>query len=217
MDRLAAPWTVRPAPGLSILSRAPARARVAGAGAAHLHGNHGSLFPWASHRAALAGVATVGLRSLTRRQGAAVFAEAEGEGASGESDSVSSLLAALQGSWEDDVGLSISVKGTDVNFGDGTGPWEVSQKGSSLFLRGTRFIGSADAPAWEFPNGVQRTWSRPEPLSPEQENWRGIFLEYKAERLQLRRQLWASLVVEDSSRAEQLLELWNSGNASSLM
>ncbi|CAE7232114.1 FBXO21 [Symbiodinium necroappetens] len=121
------------------------------------------------------------------------------------------LLAALQGSWEDDVGLSISVTGTDVNFGDGSGPWEVKAKGSCLYLRGTRFIGSAEAPAWEFPNGVQRTWSRPEPLSAEQENWRELFLEYKAGRLQLRRQLWASLVVEDSSIAE-LQELWDSGN-----
>ena len=129
---------------------------------------------------------------------------------------IKNLLAALQGSWEDDVGLSISVTGTDVNFGDGTGPWEVQAKGSSLYLRGTRFIGSAEAPAWEFPNGVQRTWSRPEPLSAEQENWRELFLEYKAGRLQLRRQLWASLVVEDSSIAE-LQELWDSGNAATLI
>ena len=170
------------------------------------------------HPAVWAGATCLLQTARSRRWRCKLASNPKGADREGLRDDVNleNLLAALQGSWEDDVGLSISVTGTDVNFGDGSGPWEVKAKGSCLYLRGTRFIGSAEAPAWEFPNGVQRTWSRPEPLSAEQENWRELFLEYKAGRLQLRRQLWASLVVEDSSIAE-LQELWDSGNAATLI
>ena len=179
------------------------------------HGAHAAYRPQSkqkltrSNHAVLTSFAALGLRRLAiRGRWQCLAASERGE--------IEQLLEALQGVWEDDVGLSISVKGTDVDFGDGSGPWEVKAKGSSLYLRGTRFIGSPEAPAWEFPNGVQRTWSRPEPLSPEQETWRRVFLEYKAGRLQLRRQLWASLVVEDGERSKELLDIWNSGNATTL-
>lgn len=101
------------------------------------------------------------------------------------------LITSLQGSWapgfsghmstclldeEDDVGLSIEVKGNEVDFGDGTGVWRLTSDGEHLELRGTRFVGSREQPAWEFPNGVRRSWSRPSEVSPEQKKWKEVFM-----------------------------------------
>ncbi|CAJ1396006.1 unnamed protein product [Effrenium voratum] len=132
------------------------------------------------------------------------FATSVGEAAAEE------FLQSLQGSWEDDVGLSINVHGSEVDFGDGTGVWPILRGESEWELRGTRFKGDPDNPRWEFPNGMCRTWRRPEPLSAEHQAWRELFLDYKEQRLQLRRQLWSSLVHGDAVSAE-LQAKWDTG------
>lgn len=127
---------------------------------------------------------------------------------------IAGLIESLQGQWEDDVGLSIKVNGNEVDFGDGTGAWRLQADaltGLSLELRGTRFVGTKESPMWQFPNGVRRSWNRPEAITPEQLKWRELFLSYKAERQQLRRQLWSSLVAQETQRSTELVERWTSG------
>ncbi|CAK9111312.1 Myosin heavy chain kinase B (MHCK-B) [Durusdinium trenchii] len=141
------------------------------------------------------------------------------EGSTSCGDEFSELIESLQGCWEDDVGLSIQVKGNEVDFGDGTGRWRLSASvdpvPGALELRGTRWVGQKGSPEWQFPNGVRRSWTRPESISPEQERWKELFLDYKSQRQQLRRQLWSAEVAGESERAAALQALWDTGQVQS--
>lgn len=132
-----------------------------------------------------------------------------------DSEDMADLIQSLQGQWEDDVGLNIKVTGNEVDFADGTGVWHLKSGGvGTLELRGTRFVGTKDSPMWQFPNGVKRSWNRPKVISPEELQWMELFLKYKAERLQLRRQLWARRVAKEP--IEALQEKWDAGTVDTL-
>lgn len=117
----------------------------------------------------------------------------------------------LQGHWEDDVGNEIEVSGDTALFSDGSGAWPISETANGLELRGTRLISSPDKPLWQFPNGVLRRWIRPTPVAPEDTEWEEVFHQCKAELLTIRRQLWASVSMEDFAEASALRDSWDAG------
>eukprot|EP00747_Dinoflagellata_sp_TGD_P028011 gnl/TRDRNA2_/TRDRNA2_132973_c0_seq1.p1 gnl/TRDRNA2_/TRDRNA2_132973_c0~~gnl/TRDRNA2_/TRDRNA2_132973_c0_seq1.p1 ORF type:complete len:425 (+),score=70.67 gnl/TRDRNA2_/TRDRNA2_132973_c0_seq1:73-1347(+) len=128
---------------------------------------------------------------------------------------VAYVVENLQGIWEDDVGLKIVIIGKKVQFTDGTNAWplEITAAGK-LTLRGAEFVGTPDQPRWRFPNGMERYWSRPEPVTPEQESWKRAFLEYKELQVQLLRQLWAAASAEDFKEAARLRTAYTEGGTS---
>jgi len=125
--------------------------------------------------------------------------------------SLQPLLDALQGVWEDNVGLTIRIQGETARFGDGSGTWSIEDIDGRLHLRGTRFVGTPDQPEWEFPSGMRRVWTRPAVPTPDAEIWASHFRDYKDERMWLRRKLWASVVSEEFATAATLKEQWESG------
>jgi len=124
-----------------------------------------------------------------------------------------SLLDDLQGSWEDDVGNEIEVSGDLAKFSDGSGTWKIESAGESLRLRGTQLIGTADRPLWRFSNGIVRSWKRPLSLAEHDSDWKDVFFRYKEELLQIRRQMWASISMEDFAEASVLRDSWNAGGS----
>jgi hemimethylated DNA binding protein len=67
---------------------------------------------------------------------------------------------------------------------------------------------------WRFPNGVERLWARPEPVTSEQEAWAAVFHSYKVAQAQLRRQLWDAVSTEDFAKADALQTAIAEGGAS---
>mmetsp|Transcript_149899 Transcript_149899/g.481609 ORF Transcript_149899/g.481609 Transcript_149899/m.481609 type:complete len:365 (+) Transcript_149899:1051-2145(+) len=121
-------------------------------------------------------------------------------------------LEALQGEWGDDIGSKIEISGAEARFSDGSGPWRFEDDGGSLALRGARLVGSATAPVWKFPTGVERRWARAAPPGTGDRSWAATFLKYKEDRLQLRRDLKAAFDAQDFEGVVSLKSAWEDGS-----
>ncbi|CAE8628190.1 unnamed protein product [Polarella glacialis] len=137
-------------------------------------------------------------------------------------DSLDAIRQSLQGDWENGKGLVIQVDGSEVDFKDGTGPWKLEEAlvqmlpvettKKTIMLRGARLCsGLPDLPLWQFPDGTEFFWTRPDPAQLLDEHWRGVFLTYKCARLLLRRKLAQALAQGDSVTVDALSEAWDGG------
>lgn len=124
--------------------------------------------------------------------------------------SFQATIDALAGQWGDDIGLTIRIEGNQAWFSDGTGPWSFEEDGGALALRGARLIGDADAPVWQFPNGVERSWARLQAAGAGNTVWAETLLAYKEERLKLRHQLQVAFAFHDLSKVATLRFAWES-------
>mmetsp|Transcript_974 Transcript_974/g.2480 ORF Transcript_974/g.2480 Transcript_974/m.2480 type:complete len:364 (-) Transcript_974:121-1212(-) len=149
-----------------------------------------------------------------RARGGEETHETTGEGCEvGEVALDAETLECLQGMWEDNVGLTIQVVGNRVHFNDGTGIWKISADGQEVRVRNTRLLGALpDLLHWETPGSSRWEWTRMDPLLVEDRQWIGAFVDYKTERLQLRRKLAAAVAAEDFVAASQLHQAWMEGS-----
>lgn len=123
-------------------------------------------------------------------------------------------INALQGDWGDDIGLTIKISGRTAQFSDGTPQWTIEEADDGiLVLRGARFVGTVEAPVWEFPTGLQRHWARVTAAGSGDVAWARAFLRFKAERLELRRRLQSALSTLDLEKAATLKAAWEHSSA----
>lgn len=128
-------------------------------------------------------------------------------------DGVDSMIDALQGEWGDDKGLKIQISGKEARFSDldaqaFTLEGSVGDTGPSLRLRGASLVGPVTAPVWRFPDGLERHWARMEPSSSGDIHWKAKFLQYKEDRLQIRRQLVQAFADNDLEAVISLRLQW---------
>jgi len=107
------------------------------------------------------------------------------------------LVHELQGAWEDDIGLHITVVGKEATFSDGS-RHALEGLGRTVRLRGAELVGPTHEPLWRFPSGLERRWTRP--VVPD-EAWSALFHWYKFSRVKL----WQALChAASANRASEL-------------
>lgn len=121
----------------------------------------------------------------------------------------------LQGCWKDPNGMTAQVIGTQVHFSDGTSwPLVINELGIVTELRGCSFTGTRESPAWSFSDDDStRRWTRQADRVESEEAFSRVFLAFKGDQLQLRRQLWAAIRSSNEELAAQLKSAWESGSA----
>jgi len=131
-------------------------------------------------------------------------------------DPLPDSIALLQGEWGDDLGLTIKILGREARFSDGSGAWTFTEEDGELVLRGAKLVGTAAAPVWKFPSGLERHWARLVAVGTGDSQWAEAFYRFKDERLGLRRQLREAFAAVDLDRVISLKEAWEQNNAGPL-
>jgi len=118
-------------------------------------------------------------------------------------------LEQLQGIWQDNDGHIVDVSGdmAEWRMPDTIGDVHASVKivqqiartSDGLQLADLQLVNGGGKPLWKSTTGTYYQWKR-----PEETGWQETFHQYKLSRLQLRKQLWASVRAEDYAAAASL-------------
>jgi len=119
------------------------------------------------------------------------------------------VIRGLQGDWVDDLGLQIQVSGDLASFSDSPDKHEFAEEDGALVLRGAKLVGTALAPVWVFPWGIERRWARAELSLPGDEQWAQLFYRYKGKRLQVWSLLCDAALAGDTTQTATLSAEWN--------
>jgi len=122
-------------------------------------------------------------------------------------------VSELQGEWGDDIGLTVSISGTEARFSDTSSVFKFQHSKDGLLLRGALLTGTTTQPIWSFPWGVERKWARITPTGTRDASWSEVFHQFKHDRLMLWQEMEKAMSSHDFDRISMVKHAWHKGHA----